>query len=172
MLRITGAVMVFAACAAIGYGKGREYRRRISELLTIKKLILMLRGEVRYAAAPLPEAFDRIGEKTEHTFGVFLKNVSEELKRQPGKPLAEIWGQKLKTDLEGCVLAREDRKQLLQLGCELGYLDRDMQLSTIDFYVEQLETTVGTLEKEQEKRSRVYNCLGVFAGIMINLVLL
>lgn len=171
-MKMTGAVMVFVACVAMGYGRGREYRRRIGELLMIKKIVLMLRGEVRYAASAFPEAFDRISGKVEHKFGKVMGEIAKELKRQPGKPLAQIWKERLKPGLESCALTKEDKNQLIQLGSDLGYLDRDMQLSTIDFYVEQLEGTIEALEKEKEKRSRVYNCLGVFAGIMINLVLL
>lgn len=172
MFKIAGAILVFASCAGIGYGKSVEYRRRIRELLLLKKMMLMLRGEVRYGATPLPDAFDRIGDKIEHVFGMFLKKVSRQLKQQPGKPLSDIWSTEMKKELTACNLTKEDQKQLQRLGSDLGYLDREMQISTIDFYVEQLEGTIEGLEKEQGKRSRVYNCLGIFAGIMINLVLL
>ncbi|MCI8371050.1 MAG: hypothetical protein HFI75_01360 [Lachnospiraceae bacterium] len=172
MLKIAGSVMIFTACLAMGVGKGKEYKRRIGELLLVKRLLLMLRGEVKYARTPLPEAFQTIGKKMENVFGTFLLRVAEELNQQEGETLQQVWEKNLDQVLDKSALTREDRQQLKKLGSQLGYLDQEMQISTIDFQVEQLEGQIKRLEEEQGKRSRVCSCLGIFAGVMLNLILL
>ena len=174
MLKITGAVLILASCAGMGFGKGMEYKRRVAELLLLKKWLLMLRGEIKYAGTPLPEAFARIGSKMENVYGIFLTQVSKDLEGQNGQSLQEIWEKNLNEVFQNSknFLNREDRQQLKSLGSQLGYLDREMQISTIDFFVEQMETQIQQLEAEQGKRCRVYHCIGIFAGVMLNLLLL
>ncbi len=172
MLKIAGAVMILVACCGIGFGKGMEYKKRIRDLLILKKLLLMLRGEIKYARTPLAEAFSNIGRKLENVFGEFLIKVSDRMNQQQGETFLQIWETNLEETLTRSALLKEDRQQLKRLGNQLGYLDKEMQISTIDFQVEQLEVLVKKLEEEQGKRSRVCNCLGVFAGLMLNLILL
>lgn len=172
MLKMTGAVMILVACCGMGFGKAMEYKKRIRDLLILKKLLLMLRGEIKYARTPLAEAFTTIGRKMENVFGEFLLKVSNQMNEQQGETFLQIWESNLDATLTKSALLKEDRQQLKRLGNQLGYLDKEMQISTIDFQVEQLEVLVKKLEEEQGKRSRVCNCLGVFAGVMLNLILL
>lgn len=164
--------MILAACAGLGFGRGQEYKKRIQELLILKKMLLMLRGEIRYARTPLPEAFSNIGHKLNSSVGTFLQSVAKRLETQSGESLAEIWQETLHQTLDKTALTREDKSQLEKFGTQLGYLDREMQIATIEFQLEQLEELLGRLEKEQGKKSRVCSCMGIFAGVMLNLILL
>jgi len=172
MLKVVGAVMIFIACCGMGFGKSMEYRKRIRELLVLKKMLLMLRGEIKYARTPLSEAFSNIGNRQEHALGGFFVRVSKQMDHQQGETFLHIWESNLDNSLSKSALTKEDKKQLKRLGNQLGYLDKEMQISTIEFQVEQLETLIKKLEEEQGKRSRVCNCMGVFAGLMLNLILL
>lgn len=172
MLKITGAVMIFTACFAMGFVKGQEYKQRIRDLLLLKKVLLMLRGEIKYAATPLPEAFSNIAEKMENFCAAFLKEVSVCLQSQEQGTFQTVWEEKTRLYFKSCALTQEDKMQWEKLGSQLGYLDREMQVSTIDFQVEQLECLVKQLEEEKGKKSRVCSCLGIFAGVMLNLILL
>lgn len=172
MLKVIGAVMIFCACLGMGFRKGMEYKYRIRDLLLVKKMLLMLRGEIKYAKAPLPEAFANIGSRLDNNVGSFLNHVAEQLENQQGETFSEIWEKNLQLCLRQSALTKEDRQLLERLGGQLGYLDREMQLSTIDFQVEQMEGLIKRLEAEQGKRSRVCSCLGIFAGVMLNLILL
>ena len=174
MMKVTGAACIFAACAGMGFGKGMEYKKRIEELLLLKKWMLMLRGEIRYAQSPLPEAFSRIGERIGHVYGMFLGRLASSLESQSGQSFQELWERELDEVMsqQRHYLSREDIRQLKALGGQLGYLDREMQMSSIDFFVEQLETQIDRLEQEKARRCRVYHCLGIFTGVMLNLILL
>lgn len=172
MLKIMGAVCVLCSCTGIGFAKSREYRQRISELLLLKRLMLLLRGEIKYALTPLPEAFDAIGRKVEHQFGKCMEEIGKRLKGQSGVPLAKIWEEEFQKCMAASCLSKEDAQCCVRLGQQLGYLDKEMQVTHIDFYIEQLEGTIERLEEEQGRRSRVCRSLGVFAGVMICLVLL
>ena len=172
MCKLIGAIFVLAACTGMGFARGREYKLRIQDLLMFKKLVLLLRGEIRYGATALPEALCHISDRVEHQFGKCMGTIARQLQAQSGRPFYEIWEKEVRACAKESALKGEDIRQCLRLGQQLGYLDKEMQISNIDFFIEQVEGTVERLEMEQGKRSRVCHCLGIFSGIMISLVLL
>ena len=60
MLKIVGGLLGVLSTTVFGFLKGKEYSDRVKELQYMKKLILMLKGEVEYARTPLSEAFFHI----------------------------------------------------------------------------------------------------------------
>lgn len=172
MLKAIGAVLVIASCSAIGLQKSGDLKMRMKQLVMLKRMLLMLKGEIRYAKTPLPEAFDNIGKRIGNCFGGFLTGLAEKLTEQSGQPFRELWKQAIDDKLTETNLAKEDKEQLKKMGEDLGYLDSDMQINTIDLQVEQLELQLQRLEKGISGKTRVYNCLGIFCGILIAILLL
>lgn len=172
MLKAIGAVLVIASCSAIGLKMSGDLKTRMNQLVLLKRMLLMLRGEIRYAKTPLPEAFDSIGKRIGNCFGEFLTGLAQKLTEQSGQPFQQLWKEAVDDNLTETKLAHEDKEQLKNMGENLGYLDSDMQINTIDLQVEQLELQLQRLEKGISGKTRVYNCLGVFCGILIAILLL
>lgn len=166
MLRLLGAVLVIAFSTGYGFTMGVEVKQRLEELRALKKLVLMLRGEIKYAKAPLPEAFQNMGGRLKEPFQSWCNRMSEELFSLSGKNFLEIWEKHIKEDLGKSRLKKEDLKLLASLGEQIGYLDVQMQLNNIDLYVEQLEVEIRQAKAEAAKKVRIYQCLGTMAGIL------
>lgn len=79
MLKAAGLFLLFSGCFSLGIGKSRGLKKRLELLRELKKLLLLLSGEIRCAKTPLPEAFRKIGRKAEDPFGTFFQKVAEEL---------------------------------------------------------------------------------------------
>lgn len=165
MLKFAGAALVLIATTGFGITFASDLQRRIAQLRYLKKIMLMLRGEIKYAKAPLPEAFRSIGRRVKPPFSDFLKVVAEELSGLQGKTFQEVWESAVAGCLEETRLTKGDKSCLIKLGENFGYLDEDMQLGTIDLYLEQLELEIGQAEQSVESKSRVYHCLGVLGGL-------
>ena len=69
-------------------------------------------------------------------------------------------------------LSAEEIGEWEGLGGRLGYLDRRMQLQLIDLFLTQWEEKIRLLEKECGKTCRLYQYLGVLAGLLLTVVLL
>ena len=54
----------------------------------------------------------------------------------------------------------------------MGYLDEEMQIGTIDLYVEQLEREIQCLQKEFAVEKRLCHCLGILGGIFLAVILI
>lgn len=172
MVKIVGAALVIIACGAMGIVKSQELKQRQKELYLVKRMLLLLRGEIKYSRTPLPEAFINIGKRMGGELGGFLTGVGEQLEKQEGRPFSDVWKQAVNKDLCGTKLNKEDKEQLKRMGENLGYLDGEMQMNIIELQLEQVETQLERLEQSMAGKTRVYNCVGIFSGLLIAIVLL
>ena len=69
-------------------------------------------------------------------------------------------------------LKSKDREELKAIGMQMGYLDEQMQLGTIDLYLEQLSFVIEKAREELVMKKRLCNCLGVMGGIFLVIILI
>ena len=58
------------------------------------------------------------------------------------------------------------------IGMQMGYLDEQMQLGTIDLYLEQLSFVIEKAREELVMKKRLCNCLAVTGGIFLVIILI
>jgi stage III sporulation protein AB len=105
-------------------------------------------------------------------FEVFLKNVSGKLSELSGATFFEIWREAVEKDLIDTSMAKKDKCQLIQLGENLGYLDKDMQLNTLDLYLSRLDEEIADLTKTAKEKTYLFRSLGIMAGIFISIIMI
>lgn len=167
MQKIVGSLLIILASTGIGFLKGREFQCYLRELLELKRIFMMLKSEICYTKAPLGEAFFHIGKRTEGVFGTWLLRLGRELEEKTGKTFGDVWTQTAEESLTESRLKKSDMEQLLSLGMHMGYLGQEMQLGTIDLYLEQLEVEIQRARENMDTKKRLCNCLGVMGGIFL-----
>jgi stage III sporulation protein AB len=172
MLKTAGSLLIILASTGIGFRLGNDMVQRIAELREIKKTILMLRGEIKYSGTNLPEAFFNIGRRMEGALKEFLLQVGQELKKMEGRSFQDIWKEKTEECLKDTRLKKQDIDLLKGLGENLGYLDKEMQIGTIDLYIEQLEGEIQNLTENVQTKTRLYRCLGIMGGLFITILII
>lgn len=171
-MKLIGSALVIAACAGLGADAARTFRKRLKLLEKLKLMVTHLKGEILYANAPLPEAFERTGRRSPGPAGTLFTEVAGELKKETGERFETIWRQKTEEFLKNSVLKGKEREQLLQFGEHLGYLDREMQEKTILFYIEDLEQSITSLRRQEPEKCRLFLSLGVLSGLFLAVVML
>ena len=136
--------------------------------------MLLLKGEIRYSQSTLNEAFIHIAEKNKGDYKKFFEHVSYEMEQFRGETFYEIWKRQLEKDFikEKSGLNKEDIKQLAILGETLGFLDKEMQLNTLDLYLEVLEGELQHLFVDMPEKIRLYQVFGITGGIFISILML
>ena len=61
-------------------------------------------------------------------------------------------------------ISRKEIGDLKKLGSMLGYLDVEMQVSALDYYLEQLRLSVGQAREAAGSRRRLYQYMGILGG--------
>ena len=171
IMKIIGCIMVIASSAGVGFYFSQEMRTRIENLKELKKLTGLLRGDIRYANTPLPEAINSIARRHNGSFQLFFRYVSTKLNELSGLTFAVIWKEAVEFELINTSLNKKDKLNLIQFGENLGYLDKEMQMNTIELYLVQLEDEISDLSKTVKEKAYLYNTLGIMAGIFITIIM-
>lgn len=172
MIKIIGVAFVVAGCTGMGLWMSRGIRLRVEELNEVKKAVLLLRGEIRYSLSPLPEAIGRIALKAKQPLAGFLQEIYESLSAMDGQSFSKIWTRSTENYLSGSHLKPEDLTIIIDLGTQLGYLDKEMQLGAIDLFLEQLGHTIDQQTQGMPAKQKIYNYLGILCGILIVILLI
>ena len=144
----------------------------LNDMKEFKKLIVLLRGDIRYGNTPLPEAISSIARRHEGNFKDFLTKVSDRLSERLGNTFSEIWTEAVEGELHDTSLSKRDKYQLIQFGENLGYLDKEMQMNTLDLFLAQMEEEIYELSKTVKEKTYLYNSLGIMAGIFISIIMI
>ncbi len=171
-LKIIGCVLIITSSTGMGWYFSGELKNRISDLKELKKLLFLLRGDIRYANTPLPEAVQALSIRHNGKFKQFLTVIANRLFELGGVSFCNIWKEAVEKELENTSLSKKDLIGLSQFGENLGYLDKDMQINTLDLYISQLEEEINDLSQNVKQKSYLYNSLGIMGGIFIIIVML
>jgi stage III sporulation protein AB len=172
ILKITGCIFVITSCTGMGWLFGTEIKKRLEDLKSAKTIALLLRGDIRYAHTALPEALDNVSRRHEGRLAPFLKRVAKDLREYSGKSFNEIWKSAMNSELNHTSLTKKDKMCLMQFGEQLGYLDKDMQINHIDWYITQVEEDMKEISLDAKDRIRLYRSLGVLFGVLITILIL
>lgn len=164
MLKLLGILCILSGSTGLGIRFAKELDLRLQELSELQKLMLVLKGEIRCMHRPLPEAFFHLSARASSPFCDFFRHTSEELQKRHGHTAEEIWKKNMGQDLKSLHISMREWSEFEKLGSMLGYLDVEMQVDTLDYYLEQLKlSAAGALETAKSRR-RLYQYMGVLGG--------
>ncbi|MFR7992357.1 MAG: stage III sporulation protein AB [Lachnospiraceae bacterium] len=174
MLKIFGALLICVSSTLIGVELVREMRQRVQVLKEIKKMLLLIRGEIQFAATSLTDLFLEMGGKMEHPLDELACQVGRKLSEQDGASFAQVWEAEFCDGLRKQVtaLTKEDIQCLEGIGELSGTPDRAMQLGTIDLYLERLEPRIQEAADAVISKAKMYHCVGAMCGVLLVLLLI
>ena len=112
--------MILLSGAGLGFNKSRELGNRKKHLEMLMRMIILLKGEIRYGNTSLYDAFTGAAGKLEGKYREFFLNTAEEIKRKKGKPFGEIFRSCARESLDDQNFTREEKRENLFPGGETG----------------------------------------------------
>ena len=171
-IKIIGSLFLMTSAAAIGFLKADELNERVKQLKELKRMMILLQGELRFHRAVLSEAFENVSERVEEPFASFLKEVAEGVEKKDLGGFERVWNEMSRQLLRGDGFAKEDEMLLEMLGSSLGYLDLTMQTETLNLAVLQAEDAIKLAKEQQEAKGKLYQTMGVTAGALLTLLII
>lgn len=172
MIRILGAVLVVAASAGIGFSYSFRLGRRLEQLRQLQRMAMLLKGEISYGCAALPEALSCVGRKLPEPFARFLGQMAGRLREYPDKSFQEVFQEEAEENLGQSALTAKDKEALMQMGAFLGYLDKDMQLKTMELYLQELEREIEDAKDSVPGKQKLCQSLGIMGGLFLAILLI
>ena len=166
-----GIVLTACAVLVLGFWYSLNIKKRIKNLHLMQIALHMLKGEIGFTGRILEEAFADMSRRIPDPFNCFFDRVSNRLREQEGTGLAEIW-KECEAEFTGSGLQKEDLELFGRLGSELGFLDTDMQLRTLELLEIQVKGTLERLEKTCEANCKMYQSLGILGALTVLIVMM
>lgn len=171
-IKAIGAICVISGCAGTGLSVSRSYNRRYRQLGVLRRMAVLLKGEIRYACSELPEAFEHAACRIEAPFRDFLMGLADDLRLMDGQPFDRLWRKHIESSLSGSCLTKEDKEALFRLGGQLGFLDREMQLTAIDLYLDELDASMISFGQTLPQKQKLSLSLGILSGLFLTALLI
>lgn len=171
-LKAAGAACVVLSCTAMGFLKSLRLNGRLRELTELKRLLGLLEGMIRFGGGTLEEAFEVAADRGSPPYSGFFLELAAQMKECGGKTLGQLWQKAMETKLGASGLSEDEKAVLRTLGRDLGFLDREAQLKALALSEEQLEEARERLLEELPAKTKLYNYLGILAGVFITILLI
>ena len=92
-LKWTGGLLILFAGSGMGVWLAWGYKKRLSTLENLRRMIYCLKGEIVYSHAPLEEAIERIGKREKGVLGELFTQTAEKIGCHNGETFSKIWEQ-------------------------------------------------------------------------------
>lgn len=166
MTKWIGSILILVASSGLGICQSQELKKHLDELEALQKLFYMLKSELQYTRAPFAELFEKIGNKMEKPYSVWLLNLSRRLREKGTGSFWEIWCLSIAEDMQVLYLKKEELEELKNVGKSLEYTE------SLDLYMEQMEYRITHTRKAYETKRKLYRSMGIMGGIFLVILLL
>lgn len=172
MLKTIGLCVIIISGAGLGFAVSGELAGRKRTLEIILRMIILLRGEIRYGNKSLYDAFTGASGKLEGKYREFFILTAQEMRKKTGTSFGEIFRECAEKCMNLDCLSEEERSRFYSLGDQLGYLGLDMQLKQLDQMEKETEYAIRELEKDFREKRKLYRSLGILGGVFVAVLFL
>ena len=78
MQKVIGGILILSATAGAGVVYGNELKRYLRNMVYLRYVFGLIRGEIEYTCAPLPEIFFGVSARVKEPYRRWLKKTAEE----------------------------------------------------------------------------------------------
>lgn len=171
-IKILGILMIVASCSLIGISMGSDFRNRYKNLNYLINCIHLLETEILYLSNPLPEALNNIFLKGNKKVSFIFNDIKNNLVNDKNTDVFDSFQKVLLENRNKLCFNNEDYEAILSLGKILGITDTMDQKKHIKSFLTVIENQRCDAEIKMNKNEKLYNRLGILAGVAIAIILL
>ena len=132
-LKWLGGGFVVIGCSGLGIWYRMLFLAHFKILREMERGMMILKGEISYGRTPLPQAFEQMAGRTTGTVSGFFKTIADLL--EEGKTDYEtLWRETINQFFTEREMRDDDKRELMNLGKTIGYLDAAMQIKSLELY--------------------------------------
>ncbi len=167
MIKFIGIVFLFIASSFLGLYFSDSIRHKKERLVLIRKILSEISELIRWNSFTMSEIVLKLSENNEFSKQEFIKQLPEILHRTRSFP--DIWQKAILSDKS---ISDSERQILLDVGSNLGTTDTDGQLSSLKFYILQVDKMIAEETEKYKIKGKMYRSMGVTIGAMIGILMI
>lgn len=172
MQRLIGAVLILTATGGAGYVYGKELKRYLGKLQYFRYVMSLIRGEIEYTSAPLPEIFSEVSRKVKEPYRHWLVMTAGEIEKREEYGFTRAWNRSVDRYLKGLGFNCEHMILVKEPGTFLGSLEKDTLDHALQMYLNKVDLEIEKIREGLAAKIRLSSCLGVMSGIFLIIILL
>lgn len=158
---------IVLSAGSVGFGMACSVKKKIGILRQMVRALQLLRNEIAFCGTPLPQAFALMAASCEGLLGQQFEAIAKTMDKHPWMTAAEAMRQS-KSVIQDLTV----ESLLNELTEGLGKYDLEAQLQAISFAKNRTDTLLLQAEQEQNSKSKLYETLGICAGLSIAILLI
>ena len=166
-MKVIGIIFVVLTTGSLGFRIAGEHRKQCEMLRQLSSGLRILRNEIAFCGTPLSKAFAMMAVPCNGVLEKILSNTAREMDRHAWLPPTDA--------LEQCASLYKNEmyvKILLDMLSCFGSYDVQSQLRSVDWAIEKTEEHLCLLEQERQQKGKVYETLGICAGVAVSIFLI
>ena len=172
MMRILGSILILGSSLWFGISFALKEKYRLEELEELERGLLYLQGQIQYLSAPLAEALENVGWRTDGQVGRIFQQAAAKMAERHAETAEQVWQEVWKTEAAYTFFTGEDLDAVLLFGRSLGYLDKTQQENSIRLFLRYIDGALAKGRKRLEKNGRLYCGVSGLSGLLIVVTLL
>ncbi len=170
--KIAGAFFVLGSTGYFAVAVNQRMDERSIQLRKLYSILLQLKSEIQYMNNPLPECFEKMGQREKEPFQGWLVQMADRMKSKDGAMFSKVWEEETWNLYEKTALKQQDVEPLVSLKDKLGTLDVNAQIKAMDYCVIQIERNRKMLEEEIKQQKKMVLSISLFVGFMTLIILI
>lgn len=172
-IKIIGACLLIISGTMIGVELSKDYGDRLKQLIQLKKVMIILSGEIKYNNSNIKFAFEKIAKNSEEFIKKFLNEIVREMDKNPEREIGIIWRDSVDGILrQESKFKKNDMEELKEVGDFLGITDRENQLNNFNLYIEKLENSIKETENSKDTKCKLYRTIGMMFAMLIAITII
>lgn len=172
MIKIFGIILIIFSASYLGFNKAGLYQKRIDELSEFKKGIEKLKTEITFVKSPLCDAFLKMSKYLGENVSTVFREFSLSICTYERCSVTDMWSFSIDKYSKNSFMNEKDFKILYDFGTALGMTDLEGQINNFTITIEMLEAQIAEATMEKDKNAGLYRSFGVYAGILISILLI
>lgn len=171
-LKLLGMLVVFISCTYMGKILAGKYTKRYAQLTVFLNFVEFFETEICYTSTPVMEIFKSLTPKINSPFKEIVISVLEQLTSYGYRPLCDIWKENLYANKKSLSLNEEDLDLMIYFGNILGTTDKENQKKYFTVIKSRLNTQLKEAQDNRAKYTKLFNELGIIAGLFIIILII
>lgn len=171
MFKIIGSILIVTASTAVGFMIADGLRQRSLQLKELQRALLQLENEIMYTLTALPEACQRVAERSKKPIGVLFEKISDKLKNNECDSVYNAFCEEFENVKKDLFINKDDINIILDLAKTLGDSDMDGHKKMFKLAGDYLTSSINEAEIKMANSTKMYRTLGFSFGAAVVILL-
>lgn len=134
--------------------------------------MVIIHSDISYGGMNFLEIIKHVEYQNAEKYPEFFSHIIEGITTCQKMKFSELWSEGIVLHLQHSHLSIADKKELKQMGENLGNVDKEQQLALLQLYINKWDYRIAELEREKDGKKKLYRMLGALGSTFVAVIFL